>query len=246
VTRDRILGAFSISEMRISPSDIALPYYHSPSLTNAGIIHGFMTRQSDVLLRDEEVRRSFGQALSGTGFIVMDQVHGDEVHVVSAGERPGRGDGLIIGERGIVGVIKTADCLPVILYDLAVPLVAVIHAGWRGTAARITQKAIARMKRLGARIESMGALIGPGIGPCCYNVGNDVVVSFQNAGFSEGVFKERGGSLFLDLKQANREIVEQEGIVAIHDIGLCTSCRQDLFFSARRNGQAGRQVISPC
>jgi polyphenol oxidase len=233
---------FSQSTIRDSHSDIEWPYYHLPSLTAAGIIHGFMTRSSGVLLRDEAQREAFVEALHATDFIIMDQVHGDDVHLVSDGQRPNRGDGLALLEKGVVGVVKTADCLPVILYDLTIPVVAVIHAGWRGTVARIVEKGVERMEKAGVHRSALGALLGPGIGPCCYNVGGDVVKRFREAGFGEEIFAERDGSVFLDVKKANTQVLQEMGVSNIHDVGLCTSCRQDLFYSARRNGHAGRQL----
>ena len=89
---------------------------------------------------------------------------------------------------------------------------------------------------------SIGALIGPGIGPCCYNVGEDVVAAFRAAGISDEVFARRGRLTFLDLKKANRQILIREGVHEIDDANLCTSCGRALFFSARRDAQAGRQI----
>jgi hypothetical protein len=174
--------------------------------------------------------------------VIMEQEHGDTVHVVEKGERPGKGDGLVMLERGVIGAIKTADCLPVILYAADLPVAAIVHAGWRGTAKRIAQKAARAMIARGAGRNEIGVLIGPGIGPCCYEVGEDVVSEFRRAGFSEEVSARRGGSTFLDLKKANREMIERERIDDVKDTGLCTSCRQDLFFSARRTKDAGRQI----
>jgi copper oxidase (laccase) domain-containing protein len=95
---------------------------------------------------------------------------------------------------------------------------------------------------MGAKPDHLGVLIGPGIGPCCYNVGEDVALAFRNAGFSEEIFEQRGGATFLDLKKANRRLAEAEGVREIDDVGLCTACRRDLFFSARRDKPAGRQI----
>ncbi len=174
--------------------------------------------------------------------IVLDQEHGDAVHIIGVGERPRAGDGLVLVEPGVIGVIKTADCLPVILYAPGYPVCAVVHAGWRGTALRISRRAVAAMAGLGVAAASMKALIGPGIGPCCYNVGEDVVAAFESAGIGDGVFARRGGLTFLDLKEANRRILMAIGVHDIEDVNLCTSCRKDLFFSARRDGQTGRQI----
>ena len=80
-------------------------------------------------------------ALCAKDLVVLDQEHGDAVHVITAGERPRTGDGLVLLEPGMIGVIKTADCLPVILYAPGYPACAIVHAGWRGTALLISRKA---------------------------------------------------------------------------------------------------------
>jgi polyphenol oxidase len=217
-------------------------YFHAPEITDQGVIHGFMTSSSVSILHDQAQRQEFINSLSAADAIVMNQDHGDVVHVVKDGSHPTIGDGLILMEKGIIGIIKTADCLPIILSDIDHSIVAIVHAGWRGTAARISQKAVKGMRDLGANVHSIVALIGPGIGPCCYSIGSDVVTSFRQAGFADHVFEQRGQSIFLNLKIANRDALIEEGIGAIYDIDLCTSCRQDLFASSRKNAKVTRQV----
>jgi hypothetical protein len=217
-------------------------YFHVPALERAGIVHGFMTRSSDSILSSPEEERDFARALGARTMVSLRQEHGDVVHVIENGERPWEGDGLIVAEPGVLAVIKTADCIPVIIYAPDGALAAVVHAGWRGTAVNITGKAIRRLAAMGVKPDRLGVLIGPGIEPCCYNVGEDVVRAFCNAGFSEDIFERRGASTFLDLKKANRRLAEAEGVREIHDVGLCTACRRDLFFSARRDKVQGRQL----
>lgn len=217
-------------------------YYQSPALEEAGIAHGFMTRDSDAILRDAGRKAAFMAALGAKEMVVLDQQHGDAVHVIAAGERPRTGDGLLLTEPGVIGVIKTADCLPVILCAPGYPVCAIVHAGWRGTALGISRRAVAAMVGLGITAASIRALIGPGIGPCCYNVGEDVAAAFKAAGISDEVFTRRGGLTFLDLKEANRRILMSDGVHDIDDARLCTSCGSAPFFSARRDGQAGRQI----
>ncbi len=149
---------------------------------------------------------------------------------------------MIVVEKGVIGVIKTADCLPVIFYAPDYAVAGIVHAGWRGTKAKITLRALRRMTAMGVKPDSLGVFIGPGIGPCCYEVREDVVSAFSDAGFGEDVFERRGVSTFLDLKKANRRLVEAEGVREIGDVGLCTACRPDLFFSARRDTHKGRQI----
>jgi YfiH family protein len=160
-------------------------YYCLPGFTEQGIRHGFFTGRSPDT-RNESDMAQFGDALESSRVIVLDQEHGDEVHVIAAGEQPLRGDGIIVIEKNVVAVIKTADCLPVIIVDPTFPMAAVVHAGWRGTVKKITAKAVQTMSSLGAHSGSMTAMLGPSIGPCCYEVGNEVVDAFREAGFTAG------------------------------------------------------------
>jgi hypothetical protein len=219
------------------------PYYGFGALDDAGIAAGFMTRPSEALLTDAARKSAFKAALSAEDMVVLNQVHGADVHVIAAGERPAAGDGLVLFEPGVAGVIKTADCLPVILYALEGGACAIVHAGWRGTAAHIAGRAVAAMAARGIAPGRIGAIMGPGIGRCCYNIGSDVAAAFRGAGFGGDVFEERGGATFLDLRRANRDTLVREGVGRIDDVDICTSCTRDLFFSARRdNGRPGRQV----
>jgi YfiH family protein len=217
-------------------------YYHVPQLEKRGIVHGFMTRSSDVLVTDGDEKERFRRMLTARGWITMQQEHGNAVHVIESGERPRTGDGLVLKEKGVIGVIRTADCLPVILYEPDRMIVAVVHAGWRGTAKRIVQRAVQAMVGAGGIPSKMGALIGPGIGPCCYNVGRDVEKAFGDAGFAPDIFVQKEGTTFLDLRKANRDMLQRQGIREIAEVNLCTSCSPDLFFSARRDGNQGRQI----
>jgi YfiH family protein len=148
------------------------------------------------------------------------QVHG--THVVVDGQGIEEADGQATSAPGVAAIVLVADCLPV---ALAGPdRVGVVHAGWRGLAAGVVE----------AGIEATGAVvaaIGPGIGPCCYEVGDDVRAVF---GTSERT---------LDLKAVARARLEAAGVREVHDCGLCTACDAERFFSHRRDrGVTGRQA----
>lgn len=220
----------------------AWSFFYLPELEDAGVLHGFCTGGSPSNLFDAATRRSFLQALSFKDLAVMTQVHGKEVHVISDGERPRYGDGLVITEKNVAGVIRTADCLPIVLCDPGRSLVSIVHAGWRGTAKGILTEALASLEHLGMKRESAVALLGPSIGPCCYEVRDDVRSLFHAEGFPENIFVRMKDSLFLDLKQANAWILNEAGITEVYDIGLCTSCRKDQFYSYRRGDRGKRQI----
>ena len=217
-------------------------YYYLPELEKAGIVHGFFTKESPSHTFTGKDRTAFLEAFSLQDLIVMDQEHGDEVHVVKNGERPDKGDGIILVERNVAAIIKTADCLPIIIVEPEYPMAAIVHAGWRGTAQKITQKAVAKMVALGAQREKIVALLGPSIRACCYEVGEEVRDIFRKEGFSENVFKRKNNSINLDLKQANMELLVAESMDHVYDTGFCTFCRDDIFASYRRGERSVRQI----
>jgi YfiH family protein len=116
--------------------------------------------------------------------IALRQIHSDIVHIVGAadlpqGEQALQGDALITREPGVLLTIQTADCIPILFADTRQRAVAAIHSGWRGTAQRIAEKTLGRMRmEFGTRPQDVIAALGPGIGGCCYEVGHEVVKEF--------------------------------------------------------------------
>jgi len=136
-------------------------------------------------------------------------------------------DGHATTVPGLGLLVLVADCLPVAL--VAPGRVAMLHCGWRGLAGGILDRALERFD------EPPAAAIGPGIGRCCYEVGDEVLAEFSSY---EGVADGR----MLDLRAIARRQLEAGGVTQVEDVDLCTSCRPDLFFSHRRdNGVTGRQ-----
>jgi YfiH family protein len=137
-------------------------------------------------------------------------------------------DGHVVGEPGVAALVFVADCLPVALAGPGG--VAMVHAGWRGLAGGILAA--------GAEaLEATAAAIGPGIGPCCYEVGDEVLDAFADLG--EGVARGR----MLDLPGVARRRLAEAGVERVESAGLCTSCEPELFFSHRRDeGRTGRQA----
>lgn len=137
-------------------------------------------------------------------------------------------DGHLVREAGLAPLVFVADCLPVALYGPGG--LAMVHAGWRGLAGGIVGDAA-------AAVGATSAAIGPGIGPCCYEVGEEVLDAF--AGLGEGVATGR----MLDLPEVARRLLAEAGVFRIESSGLCTSCERELFFSRRRDhGRTGRQA----
>jgi polyphenol oxidase len=140
----------------------------------------------DLPERVQDNREKFYGALAAKKMrpILLRQIHSDIVYVVGSagipqGERAPQGDALITRERGILLAVQTADCIPILLADTTHQAVAAIHSGWRGTAQRIVEKTLGRMRmEFGADAADIIAAIGPGIGQCCYEVGHEVVQEF--------------------------------------------------------------------
>ena len=205
--------------------------------------------------------------------VTLRQIHSDLIHRISAPPKYLlAGDGLITCNPEILLAVQTADCLPIILADTKRRAVGVFHAGWRGTLKRIVEKGVGEMHRwFGTRPADTKAAIGPGIRGCCYQVGPEVKVKFESQfSYASTLFRETKDSdevrerypllfltsrapghselpkkIFLDLAEANRRQLLDAGVPAknIIDVGLCTSCRSDLFFSHRaEKGVTGRMM----
>jgi len=153
-----------------------------------------------------------------------------------------RCDALTTDDRHILLGVQTADCVPVLLGDARSGACAAVHAGWRGTAAEIVGRALERMREVyGTRSEDVGAAIGPAANVCCYEVGSEVIEIFRArfAGADELLVPTREGHARIDLQRANRQQLAEAGVSTerIHTAPFCTMCRDDLFFSYRREKQ---------
>jgi YfiH family protein len=188
------------------------------------LVHGFGTRLADIpacfaqLATLKQIHSSLCVAAQGLAGIL------------------GEGDALIENQPGSVVAIKTADCIPVLLVDERLRAVAAVHAGWRGTVARIAAEAVAAMgRRFGTRAEDLHAAIGPGIGRCCFEVGAEVAAHFGGQ-----------GRCHIDLEAANGRQLEEAGVTArrIYASNLCTMCRAEEFDSFRRDKEAAGRMYS--
>lgn len=175
------------------------------------------------------------------------QIHGSDV--VCADElAPGLleldADGLWVSRTGRAAAIRTADCVPVLIAGISpegARWAAAVHAGWRGTVAEIVGVAVREAVRHGVAAHHLRAMIGPSIGPCCYEVGTEVTDAFTNLNLN---ILRREGRPHVDLRYANRELLLRAGMPAasIADFGPCTQCASDRYFSFRAEpGEPGRQ-----
>jgi YfiH family protein len=204
------------------------------------------------LLTDDEqdaVRENRRRVAAATGCERERVLYGRQVHgatVRRATEPPGASrplaeeDGQATALAGHPALVFTADCLPVLLaaergVNGGREAVAALHAGWRGLAAGVLAEGVRALRELGAR-GPVHALVGPGARGCCYEVGEEVHEAFAGYG-------ARVGERNLDLAAVARAKLAEGGVDTVHDAGLCTMCRPDLFFSHRRDaGVTGRQA----
>ena len=238
-------------------------------------------------------RRLLAEAVTGdpaTPLVTVRQIHSTVLAVVgeadAARERPRKAgvpsdgtlslgckaDGMMTGKPGLLLGVQTADCIPVLVADRKHRVVAAFHAGWRGTVNRIVESSVGRMPlEFGSRPEDLMAAIGPGIGACCYAIGEEVLSGFESQFvYARELFREVydsdpvrtkypmlfltqrapghssiGPSLHLDLVEANRRQLLAAGLKprSIKVVGGCTSCQPELFFSHRASqGRAGRMM----
>lgn len=234
--------------------------------------HAAVERNRRLFLREIGAESGFAKKTQRVWpLVTLRQIHSDIIHCVES--VPGEqlvGDGLITATPRLLLAIQTADCLPVVLVDVKRRAVGVFHAGWRGTVKRIVEKGVGEMFRhFGTRARDVQAAIGPGIGGCCYEVGEEVRRKFESQfAYAAQLFREVKESdpvrekypllfltarapghgelptkLFLDLVEANRQQLLAAGVLAknIERLQMCTNCHNDVLFSYRaEKGRTGR------
>lgn len=167
------------------------------------------------------------------------QTHSDHIAWQHEAGREPDTDAVITDVPGLCVAVKTADCIPVLLYDRRKHIVAAVHAGWKGTVQYIVSKTIKKMQSKG---EDLTAIIGPGISQESFEVGDEVYDRFLAAGFPMDRIASRMAKWHIDLWDANRWVLEQCGVKEIHLAGIDTMTSPD-FYSARRDTiNTGRNI----
>lgn len=188
------------------------------------LVHGFGTRGADIPSKFDRLA-------------TLKQIHSADC--VAAEGRSGvlgQGDALLEQTQGSVVAVKTADCIPLLLLDEDHRAVAAVHAGWRGTAARIARRAVEAMQtRFGTAPDRLYAALGPGIGACCFEVGPEVAEQFG-----------REGRVHIDLEEENRKQLLEAGVTPrrIYASNLCTMCEAEEFHSFRRDRERAGRMFS--
>jgi len=197
-----------------------------------------MTR--DIPGGPESVHKRLSELLPGSRIVCLSQIHSDIIiHAedVRTYDFP-EADGVISRDPSVVLCIRTADCVPVLLWAEDPPVIAAVHAGWRGLAKRIVFKAVEIMRQCGSG--EIHASMGPSIGPCCYAVGREVLEAL-----GAEACRTQDGRISADLHHAAAIQAWEAGVGKdrIHRIKACTCCSNDSYFSYRREGEhAGRNI----
>jgi YfiH family protein len=211
-----------------------------------GLVHGFEQRSPGEPFETLDASHArVSEALRESGWLLLlKQVHGTAVAFAPWEEEPEADAAVAVSPGWLLG-IQTADCVPILLVDPARRLVAAAHAGWRGTAKGVAAGAVTALAARGSRPEDLLAALGPAIGPCCYEVGEEVREAFPPSG---AAFFRPGpnGRPHLDLRAANARQLVAAGLrpQALHHVADCTRCRADLYPSYRRDGRGAGRVIS--
>jgi YfiH family protein len=234
-----------------------------------GLLHGFLGRRGgksagayaglNLSFRvgddPETVKDNFCDMKKAVGvhnlkIVTMKQVHGDRIVDIYDNrlKEAGEADGMVADEKGIFLGVLTADCVPILFSARGRKLAAVAHAGWRGTLAGIAAKMVGYLRdRYNVDPATMEAALGPAIGACCYEIGDDVSEPLERKwrSMAQKSLQARDGKQFLDLRELNRLLLEAAGVppAQIFKIGPCTRCAAEDFFSYRRDKkETGRQL----
>jgi len=231
-----------------SPGAITIPLFTDADET---VVHAFGTKAGGVVPAMHKATTPF-QVVS------VKQVHGIDALVLRGRmtdadvheAASARSFDAIISDRPRTWLtVRTADCVPVLFLGHDRRVIAVAHAGWRGTVGGITEKVIQRMQQVfDCKPESVQVAIGPAIGRCCYEVDEPVVEPLKRAFpfWPKALSDAGGGRGHLDLRRLNRLALERAGVdpSRIFEVNLCTACHPEFFHSYRRDGKAPSHMIS--
>lgn len=187
------------------------------------------------------------------GILSVRQVHGDSIWVIGASEDEAISDlacdALVTNRKGIAITVRTADCLPILIWDGNKKVAAAVHAGWRGSLKAIVSKTVLTMRSsFGCRPDDLWVGIGPAIGSCCYEVDGPVLEPLRKefAYWKDVVREKEGGKGMLDLAGLNRRQLIASGLSSdrITVADACTFCHPERFYSYRRDGHSSGGMIN--
>jgi YfiH family protein len=203
---------------------------------------------------DENIHRFLSVLnLRDTTLATMRQIHSDRIHIIKEVPdkwNPPQGDALVTGVQGIALAVRTADCLPVLIADSKKPVIAAVHSGWRGTLQQIAFHTVREVQRtFSCNPADLRVAVGPGIRFCCFEVEQDVYNLFEKIYPGSPVFASspvHPGKFHIDLPQIIHMQLCRAGLNPdyIYDLGLCTCCNTDIFFSHRAEGERSGRMMA--
>jgi YfiH family protein len=247
---------------------VTLELLHSSLLAGVpGVVHAFTTRVGgasvgpfdslNLSARVGDVKDAVDRnraavlaevARPGVTLVFVKQVHGSEVvEVTRSASRTIQADGIWTKDHEAVLAVLVADCVPILLASRDGKAVAAVHAGWRGTAARVVTRAVERLGAGGHAAKDVVAALGPAIGPCCFEIGAEVEAQLRQAypQAGEAIRRDEQGRVVADLWSLNRQALLEAGVPAasVDVLAECASCQPARFFSHRRDKDGtGRQA----
>lgn len=216
----------------------------------AGLNLSFRVGDDPEIVKDNFCDMKKAVGVHNLKIVTMKQVHGDRIVDVHDDrlKEAGEADAMATEGKGVFLGVLTADCVPILFSARGRKLAAVAHAGWRGTLAGIAGKMVRELKdRYKVDPASVEAALGPAIGACCYEIGTDVSEPLIEkwGRRAQKSLQSRDGKQFLDLRELNRLLLQDAGVPPeqIFEIGPCTRCAAEDFFSYRRDKKkTGRQI----
>lgn len=216
-----------------------------------GLIHGFTTREPGgrLALGADYPRIAKELGVPEEAIVTLKQVHSDRVFVLEnnrsyATYRTYTGDALVTGEKGTIIAVRTADCVPILLYDPDHRVIAAVHAGWRGVIAGVIENTIAVMKgKFKTAPSNLVVAMGAALCPGCFEIGPEVADAFRKKyGSRLAISSGKGDKSYLDLRKACEITLNDPGVRSekIEVLSHCTACEPDLFYSYRRGDKDGR------
>ena len=244
---------------------LQVPQWHN----YPGLLHGFMGRRGgksvgryaglnvsyrvgddNKIVSQNVCDMKLGIGIHDGKVVTMRQVHGDNIIEIKDKQlkEAGEADGMVTAEPGVYLGALTADCVPLLFIAPKQKLAAAVHAGWRGTLAGIAEKAVGLLKsRYNVDASELEVALGPSIGVCCYEVNDDVARPLMKkwGSLTTPSIAVRDGKSFVNLSRLNRDILREAGVPGkqLFQVGPCTRCAAEDFFSYRREGgETGRQI----
>jgi hypothetical protein len=226
-------------------AEVVPPFETIPRFSSIPFLrHGFGTAG----LKTKDLRN--GKEWQGFRLVFPKQIHSDTIQFLDRApdSRP-VGDALMTRLPHLLLMIRTADCLPVIMVDPSRRAIAAVHCGWRGTAKRLLEHVVQGFEeRYQCRAADLLVAFGPCIGRDCYEVGEDVREIFVREGYPSSVFQSKDGAgpkFLLDLRAANRWLLQGRGVPGanIFEVTTCTHCHKD-YYSYRRDKQTKERLLS--